>query len=1782
MSRFLNSSRENYIKEFIKTKLLPNLNKTEFNDVIECLYKLIEYISSRFCFKPSNYSDYWYQLTENNNRDLIAIFNLLFPFIDDSEGSYKLHHQIYSLSDIGIKKNGSDKFLISNIQYNLNIDGNNLYNYSFENFKCNYYALFETIDRVSNKLLTNWINIRPITINNYKESYLYQQSIKFKELDNQTLDPDGVITIEFPNQPHELIPVYNSYFHYHRDVYNQQDQEIEPNDFILDSRFFTDVDKLNYDKLIKNKGISIGDIFNTLYYDLFYDIVEIKWTIYQGTFEDARKDELYIKIFNEKIAILELYQNIKWEELSFEKQNEFSNRWINYLSLVLIKENRNYNHYFHLLKKLILCMEKNYNKMSSIIKLYGYKRASNGNSSLIDDDDRNDKKDSDMETTELITNIKLIPMEDIYMYLLQAIQQFIVTWYGRCIVKIIDSDISFNYETYSNDSIPINIIGHGYRFPEPLKVSYKFYYNYAKSFIMTYDDNDTAHKRFNWYYMCHKERNILTGFLNYSYITAKNELYARDSQKEFYEKMPIMSFKRYYLRTYANSNVTIFNVKGVNDYIGYRIFNFIRKHLVDITFESHIYKGLLNEFVVDYRLTDNSFLGTNSREQSHNRHQNLKRYVLNKDNRQKDYEKYAYHFLTNKTYNKLDKIRGQTYFDLLITDYRWISFYAMNWVSQISFFHKYINNRVIYITGSTGQGKSTQAPKLFLYGLKMIDRKNDGKVVCSQPRINPVTENSDRISFELGIPIIELAVENRTGKKEEIKTFNPYIQYDTKDDKHIVSEHSGLMLKLVTDRLLYNDLIKNPIFKRLMEKHNSNKSADDIEFNEYQKENLYDIIMVDESHEHNINMDLILTLARDTIRYNNSLKLVIVSATMNEDEPIYRKYYREINDNFSYPYNFYNPQFAIDRSFIDRRIHISPPGQTTQYRVTETYLDYEPTTYKDAEEEAFQKVIQLANNEDTDGDILLFSLSSVDIINLCKKINSKLSSSSKFICLPFYRELPTKWKIFNDLRKNLKKINTNREDVIDEIQSTPNKIIRRVPTETYKRVIIIATNIAEASITIDSLKYVIDTGYFINVSDDHITEETLIESKKISESSRLQRKGRVGRVANGHVYYMYSKGSREKIRSEQKICTENITFNLFELIANRKDDEQIISDANWATIIYGNVNEKDYRNAIRKSKTMEKNGLVENLIKQHYVYLNSVLPSILNLVTTKGKALNKNKIDKDIRNDLFKYRFDLDRTFAYVSKRRIRKLTGYSIDDLYDILGEFYIVHPSEKEFNRNYLTGAIESVNIEEKEKEKENVKSSEFILSYRIHSYLTRCINMGLLINRRHSYIHKSIFDKHKDKHMEFSEIASSFDLSKSVISRILINISNKLNNLHDKNFFINWYFMNTLIYSYICNLDNIVLIMISLLYITNFNMDKLKFYSVIYNRSNESNDLYVYYLMAKELEKILKISNQNLSDSTYEFEHDKELYLKQKININRNTEQKWFLDIDFLLYDQFNLLDNQNKLNSKRNISDYLDNRQTNIDKLINEITYFLKYDFDILMIKRFVKHYYSNITVFERLINKYDIPNTTNDLLWFKENLSVKTYNDEWLNIKNAFIYGFGTHQTGIYDFDNSKCLNINHIIEQYDLNKFTLSPTSELFVYLYKEKKEFFIIINCDIDSLGYNNHLNWLPIDTQSINITNTKQKILRKLIKIFDQLQSSKGKYLSHLHRYIKYNDTFQKKTKKKTKKKIGYQEENYEDEDEDDVENFFKYGLFGDSNNLIPHIIESWNLTTRSNYYR
>jgi hypothetical protein len=391
------------------------------------------------------------------------------------------------------------------------------------------------------------------------------------------------------------------------------------------------------------------------------------------------------------------------------------------------------------------------------------------------------------------------------------------------------------------------------------------------------------------------------------------------------------------------------------------MYQHIRDKLIDITFETHIMKGLLSEFIFEKNLTDNSYLGNSYSEKNKNRYLNLKKYVFDMKSDDytncNDYLNNAYYFLNNSTYSELNDINRngskKTYFQLLCSDYRWYSFYSMDWVSQINFFHKYINNRVIYITGATGQGKSTQVPKLFLYSLKMIDRNERGKIICSQPRINPVIGNSEQISYELGVPIVETSI----NYKKNIKTFNPYVQYNTQNESHLVTPHNGLLLKVVTDKLLFMELLKNPFFKDIKKSHNENKGYDCIENNIYKKNNLYDIIIVDESHEHNTNMDFILTIARDTVRINNSLKLVIVSATMSDDEPIYRRYYREIDDNLLYPYSLYNAELNLNRFYVDRRLDISPPGETTQHKIIEYYLKEDPPNYTVAQELAIKRAL---------------------------------------------------------------------------------------------------------------------------------------------------------------------------------------------------------------------------------------------------------------------------------------------------------------------------------------------------------------------------------------------------------------------------------------------------------------------------------------------------------------------------------------------------------------------------------------------------------------------------------------------------------------------------------------------------------------------------------------------------------------------------------------------------------------------------------------------------------
>ena len=77
---------------------------------------------------------------------------------------------------------------------------------------------------------------------------------------------------------------------------------------------------------------------------------------------------------------------------------------------------------------------------------------------------------------------------------------------------------------------------------------------------------------------------------------------------------------------------------------------------------------------------------------------------------------------------------------------------------------------------------------------------------------------------------------------------------------------------MVTDATLLNQMKQSPTLKNL--KINKNDLDSDPIVTE---ENMYDVIMVDEAHEHNTNMDLILTIARNSLLYNNSIIIYYIS-----------------------------------------------------------------------------------------------------------------------------------------------------------------------------------------------------------------------------------------------------------------------------------------------------------------------------------------------------------------------------------------------------------------------------------------------------------------------------------------------------------------------------------------------------------------------------------------------------------------------------------------------------------------------------------------------------------------------------------------------------------------------------------------------------------------------------------------------------------------------------------------------------------------------------------------
>ena len=156
---------------------------------------------------------------------------------------------------------------------------------------------------------------------------------------------------------------------------------------------------------------------------------------------------------------------------------------------------------------------------------------------------------------------------------------------------------------------------------------------------------------------------------------------------------------------------------------------------------------------------------------------------------------------------------------------------------------------------------------------------------------------------------------------------------------------------------------------------------------------------------------------------------------MDDDEPIYRSYFKINNDNLTFPLKEplkFNPILANNKSifpqtiFMDRRFHISPPGESTQYKISEKYLDLPENNSsseknaKVAQIESYKVVIEICNKTST-GEILLFSTGQAEILDAVEYLNKNLPGGN--VALPYFGSMDAKYKnVIEKIDKNIHKI----------------------------------------------------------------------------------------------------------------------------------------------------------------------------------------------------------------------------------------------------------------------------------------------------------------------------------------------------------------------------------------------------------------------------------------------------------------------------------------------------------------------------------------------------------------------------------------------------------------------------------------------------------------------------------------------------------------------------------------------------------------------------------------
>uniref|UniRef100_A0A0E0GTP3 RNA helicase n=1 Tax=Oryza nivara TaxID=4536 RepID=A0A0E0GTP3_ORYNI len=392
-------------------------------------------------------------------------------------------------------------------------------------------------------------------------------------------------------------------------------------------------------------------------------------------------------------------------------------------------------------------------------------------------------------------------------------------------------------------------------------------------------------------------------------------------------------------------------------------------------------------------------------------------------------------------------------------------------------------NQVIVISGETGCGKTTQLPQFVLESEIESGRGAFCNIICTQPRRISAMAVAERVSTERGENLGE-----SVGYKVRLEGIKG-------KDTHLLFCTSGILLR------------------RLLSDRNLNGVTH---------------VFVDEIHERGMNEDFLLIVLKDLLSRRRDLRLILMSATLNAE--LFSSYFGGAPTihipGFTYPVRAHFLEDILERTGYK----LTSSNQLDDYgqdKVWKTQRQLLPRKRKNQITTLVEDALKTSSFEtygsrtrdslsNWNPDCIGFNLIEAVLCHICRKERSGA-------VLVFM----TGWDDISCLKDQLKAHpllgDPNRVLLLachGSMATAEQRLIFEKPPPNVRK-IVLATNMAEASITINDIVFVVDCGKAKETTYDALNNTPCLLPSWISKASARQRRGRAGRVQPGECYHLY-------------------------------------------------------------------------------------------------------------------------------------------------------------------------------------------------------------------------------------------------------------------------------------------------------------------------------------------------------------------------------------------------------------------------------------------------------------------------------------------------------------------------------------------------------------------------------------------------------------------------------------------------------------------------------------